>query len=232
MKKSFSAFALIAGLVFVAAAGASAADEKKATTPPATTPPPKVVAKADAPKAPAQLATEAQYGKWLVQVLGLSRFVPASPSAQECFAVLLQNGITPKSGWNATSVVSRATLARTVVQAMGQQSEIKNPADDQEWIKYLEKIGVQIPTLGAAVDSLEPLDSPLGVEALASTTDPLDKVHKMRPVDEQQLGADLSDVRRVLAEVADEGPGPTPPEPPKPPKPDKPDRNPPHLTDN
>lgn len=224
MKTIFSAMALTVGLVLATAGGASAAEPAKATN--AT--PPKVMAKAEAPKAPAQLATEAQYGKWLVQVLGLSRFVPASPSAQECFAVLMQNGISPKGGWNATSVVSRATLARTVVQAMGQESEIKNPADDQEWIKFLEKIGVQIPTLGAAVDSLEPLDSPLGNEALVATTDPLDKVHKMRPVDEQQMGADLSDIRRVLTQVEDVGPTP----PPVPPTPDVPDRDRRPLTEN
>jgi hypothetical protein len=47
------------------------------------------------------------------------------------------------------------------------------------------------------------------IEALAATTDPLDKVHKTRPVDEQQLGADLSDIRRVLAQVEDAGPAPT-----------------------
>lgn len=224
MKTIFSAMALTAGLVLATAGGASAAEPVKTTN--AT--PPKVVAKAEAPKAPAQLATEGQYGKWLVQVLGLSRFVPASPSAQECFAVLMQNGVAPKNGWNATSVVSRATLARTVVQAMGRDSEIKNPADDQEWIKYLESTGVLIPTLGAAVDSLEPLDAPLGNEALVATTDPLDKVHKMRPVDEQQMGADLSDIRRVLAQVEDADPTP----PPVPPTPDVPDRERRPLTEN
>jgi hypothetical protein len=225
MKKIFSAMALTVGLVLATAGGASAAEPAK----PAAATPPKVMAKAETPKASAQLATEGQYGKWLVQVLGLSRFVPASPSAQECFAVLMQNGISPKNGWNATSVVSRATLARTVVQAMGQDGEIKNPGDDQEWIKYLEGTGVLIPTLGAAVDSLQPLDAPLGNEALVATTDPLDKVHKMRPVDEQQMGADLSDIRRVLAQVEDAGPPPTPRPPPTPDVPDR-DRRP--LTEN
>ena len=226
MKTIFSAMTLTVGLVLATAGGASAAEPAKTTN--AT--PPKVVAKAEAPKAPAQLATEGQYGKWLVQVLGLSRFVPASPSAQECFAILMQNGVAPKNGWNATSVVSRATLARTVVQAMGQDSEIKNPAGDQKWIKYLESSGVLIPTLGAAVDSREPLDAPLGNEALVATTDPLDKVHKMRPVDEQQMGADLSDIRRVLAQLEDEGP--TPPAPRPPPTPDTPDRVRRPLTEN
>jgi hypothetical protein len=64
---------------------------------------------------------------------------------------------------------------------------------------------------------------------LVATTDPLDKVHKTRPVDEQQLGADLSDIRRVLTQVEDAGP---PPAAPPPPTPDVPDRDRRPLTEN
>lgn len=222
MKNRFALLALAAGLVLsVSVTGARAADEK-AVVPPPVAPPPKVVAKPAAPKpAAAQLSTEAQYSQWLVQVLALSRFVPATPSPQECFAVLLLNGVSPKNGWNATSVVSRATLARTVVQAMGRQAEVQNPENDASWIDYLKKIGIEISTLGAALDLLEPIDEPLGPGALVATTDPLKKSSKIGPLDQSQMGADLSEIRTVLGQLEEAPPAPRPPPAPGPkPRPD------------
>lgn len=223
MTRRTGSFLLAATLMVSAVAGASAADEAKPATPakpvvPAVAAP----AKPAAPAAKAQLATEGQYGAWLVQVLGLSRFVSAAPTPQECFAVLLQNQITPKNGWNATSVVSRATLARTVVQALGQQSQIKDTNNDGEWIDYLKKIGFEFATLGEALKQLDPLDAALGNAAVAVSTDPLGKTHRIRPTDDQQLGADLSTIRRVLAFI-EEQPAPTPTPTPRPPPSEGPD---------
>jgi hypothetical protein len=162
------------------------------------------------------LVTEGEFAKWLVKVIGLARFVPASPTEHECFAVLMQNGIAPKTGWNATNVVTMGSLSRVLVLAMDKESEVENPADDASWIKYLQSAGVPMNTIGDAMKSLDPLDNPLGTAALFVTTDPLKKQHKIRAVDEQQLGTDISQVSRPVRleeiEVV------TPPPPPKKPK--------------
>ncbi len=179
-------------------------------------------------KASTQLVTEGEFSKWLVQVLGLARVVSVAPSEQECFAVLLQNGVSPKDGWNATNVVTRATLARVVVQALGWQGEVKDPGNDASWINFLKEKNLDISTIGAAVENLGPISEPLANQAVVVSTDPLGKVHEIRPEDEQQLGADLSTIRRLLLVIEEHGPGPTPP----PPKPHKPPHRQPEPTPN
>ena len=186
---------------------------------------------ASAAKPPAQLVTEGEFSKWLVQVLGLSRFVSVAPSDQECFAVLMQNGISPKNGWISSNVVTRATLARVVVQSLGQSSDVKNPENDSSWIDYLKEKGLDIGTIGAAVENLEVLGNPLANEAVSVSTDPLGKVEEIRPEGEQQLGADLSTIRRVLSFLEQ----PTPPKPtptPKPPHHRRPSEDQPEPTQN
>jgi hypothetical protein len=217
MMRRTGSFLLAASLIVAASVATRAAEEVKPAAPAAPAKPAAPTAPA-APAAKAQLATEGQYGMWLVQVLGLSRFVSAAPTPQECFAVLLQNQIAPKAGWNATSVVSRATLARTVVQALGQQSQIKDPNNDGEWIDYLKKIGFEFATLGEALKQLDPLDAALGNVAVAVSTDPLGKIHRIRPTDDQQMGADLSTIRRVLTFIEEQ---PTPPAPTPRPRPSR-----------
>lgn len=157
-----------------------------------------------------QLVTESEFAHWLVQVLGLSRYLPAAPSDQECFAILLQNTIKPKDGWNATNTVTRGTLARVTVQAMGKVGEVKDPTKDESYIEYLRGIGIEIGTIGEAVETLEALDAPLANEALSINTDPLAKVHRIRPVDEQQMGADMSQILGVFTQAVVPPPGPPP----------------------
>lgn len=177
-------------------------------------------------KSAPQLVTESEYARWLVQVLGLSRFLSPTPTDQECFASLLQNGITPKEGWNSTGVVTRATLARTVIQALGKEGEVQNPENDASWIDYLKGIGLDISTIGAAMENLDILDSPMGNQAIVVSTDPLGKNHKIRPTDDQQLGADLATIRQVLAQIPE-----VPVPPPAPPAPsDRPSQQPPPMT--
>ena len=131
-------------------------------------------------KASTQLVTEGEFSKWLVQVLGLARVVSVAPSEQECFAVLLQNGVSPKDGWNATNVVTRTTLARVVVQALGWQGEVKDPGNDASWINFLKEKNLDISTIGAAVENLGPISEPLANQAVVVSTDPLGKVHEIR----------------------------------------------------
>ena len=56
--------------------------------------------------------TQAELAQLLVQVLGLARFLPASPSDQQCFAMLMNNGISPADG-DTFMVFRQAAWPRT-----------------------------------------------------------------------------------------------------------------------
>lgn len=144
------------------------------------------------------VVTESELAQWLVKTLGLTRSLPASPSAQECFAVLLQNGITPKDGWNATNFVSRPTLARVVVQSLRKQNEISDPANDAAWLAYVQSKQLKFDRVGKALDQLTPIAQPESADAAIVSTDPLKKVAHIRPLDESQYGTDLQASRRPV----------------------------------
>jgi hypothetical protein len=149
-----------------------------------------------------KLVTEGEFARWLVNVLGLTRTIPADPSEQDCFAILLQNSISPKAGWNSTNLVTMGTLARVVVQSLHKQGEVTNPAEDASWINYLKSIGIDFGTIGQAMAALGPIDPAYAGEAAVTTTDPLKKQAKIRPLDEQQFGADLQSLRSLPAPLA------------------------------
>lgn len=88
--------------------------------------------------------TEGEFSRWLVQVLGLDRGLPANPSAQQCFVVLTRNGIRPGDGWQAADLMTEGSLARVLVQAMGEQAQIRRPNDDAAYIQFLRTLGVSI----------------------------------------------------------------------------------------
>lgn len=96
--------------------------------------------------------TEGEFAHSLVQAMNLSRFLPASPSDQECFELLTQRGVIPKAGWNSTNVVTLGMLSRVIVQALGRQSYVENPEDDRSWIHYVKAYGVDTRTIGAALE--------------------------------------------------------------------------------
>lgn len=218
---------LVAGMV-IGVQSSYAADAKKpdAASAKDSEKPKTEAKKTSSAKPQTQLVTEGEFAHWLVQVLGLSRFLPASPSDQECFAILLQNSISPKDGWNAGNTVTRGTLARVAVQAMGRVTEVKDQAKDESYIEFLKGLGIEIGTIGEAVETLDELDIPLANQAVSVSTDPLGKVHRIRPVDESQLGADMVMISSVFNAAAPEpepGPAPVPESPtptkPKPPRP-------------
>lgn len=166
-----------------------------------------------------ELMTEGQLAEMLVNVLGLAPMLPPNPQANDQIALLLQNGISPKDGWNPENLVTIGNLARIMVQAMGDTAKVENPESDASWVDYLKSIGVEFGTIEEAIDQMDPMGQPVGLQAVEVSTDPLRKVPFIRPADEQQLGADLQFFNRLIsvAEVKAifvQPPKPTPPQPP------------------
>lgn len=149
----------------------------------------------------ANVMTEAELAQTLVEVLGLSTLLPANPSDGEAFAILLANGISPRDGWNSEGVVTVGTLSRILVQAMGRADEIENPDNDNEWVALLAALGVEFGTVQDAIDQIDPIAFPEANVAIVVSTDPLRKSSMIGQGDDQQLGADLMELRRPLVAV-------------------------------
>lgn len=130
----------------------------------------------------------------LVNVLGLYRFLPAAPSEQEAIAVLLANQVAPEGGWDPAKEVTRADLARIIVQAIDRANEVEEQENPQSWIDFLVSVGVPIDTVGLALTNVEPLPEPIGGNVFAAvvTTDPLKKQAVFGLPDEAETGTDVS----------------------------------------
>ena len=137
-------------------------------------------------------AKQSELAELLTNLLGLSQYLPAAPTAQQIFSVLLANGIAPAAGWSAEAEVTKADLARVVVQSMGQAGEVQNQDNPQSWVNYLKGLGIPIDTIGQAVDALAPLDQPVAgnLSRAGTTWDPLDNVTQFGEPDEREFGAD------------------------------------------
>lgn len=145
--------------------------------------------------------TQCELAKLLVNVLGLARFVPANPSCQQSFAVLMDNNIMPKDGWDGDKIVTRADLARVIVLALKRQHEVEDPDNPQSWIDFLKSIGIPIDTVGEAIETLEPLPEPVAPNVAQAVTDPITKRHVFDPTDETQYGVDMAALVRVLSQM-------------------------------
>ncbi|MFH0878944.1 MAG: hypothetical protein V2A34_04455 [Lentisphaerota bacterium] len=160
-----------------------------------------VAKKEMAAKPVGKTVTQAELGQLLVRVLGIARFLPANPTDQQCFALLMANGIQPVTGWNSTAEVKKADLARVIVQAMKKQGEVKNPDDPASWVDYLKSIGIPIDTVGEAVDYVDPLGEPVARNVVAGTSDPLVKRQQYNPIDETQYGTDMVALNRIFSQL-------------------------------
>ena len=159
--------------------------------------------KKKAKKAPAQVkqVNQCELAQKLVQMLGLSRFLPANPDCTECFAILMANGIVPADGWNADKVVTKADLAQVVVQAMGKEGDVKDKKNPAAYVDYLKGIGVPIDSVGEAVSYVPAESAPLANNVANVSTDPLVRRQKFNPIDETQFGVDMVAVNRILSDV-------------------------------
>ncbi len=138
--------------------------------------------------------TQSELALMLVNVLGLYRYLPAPPSVHNAIEILLVNQIAPADGWQPDRVVTRADLARVIVQAIDRSDEIEDPDNPQSWIDYLVGIGIPIDTVGVALESVDPMGEPVAPYLLASSasTDPLKQQTVFGQPDEVAFGTDMT----------------------------------------
>lgn len=130
-----------------------------------------------------KLMTQGELAQLLVKKLGLYRAVPANPSDLECIGILSANGIFPSatvsgegSGWNPTAEVTAMDVVRLLVRSLNLQGQVKDPANDQQWMDVLKNAEVSTETVGAGVAALRPFSEILtAVPLFQITQDPLDK---------------------------------------------------------
>ncbi len=163
--------------------------------------------------ADADIMTEGQLAEALVNVLGLATMLPPNPQQADVVAILLQNGISPRDGWAPENVVTLGNLARIVVQALGAADQVENPEDDGSWVAYLASVGIEFGTIDEAIAQTPVLSQPVALRAIEVSTDPLRRVPFIRPADEQQLGADLQGLRRLVTSGVVDPPVPPRPRP-------------------
>ena len=150
---------------------------------------------------PSGPVTHVQLAELLVKALGLVRYLPVAPSAQQTFDLLMQNGISPQGGWLLDAVVTKADLARVLVQALNMQDQVENPSDPQSWIDALKAAGISLDRLSEAIRSVETLPDGMGQDVKLQSTDPLVYGVNFAPGDSIQYTVDLNLVTRVFTEV-------------------------------
>ena len=148
-----------------------------------------------------QPVTHPQLANLLVKALGLLRFLPNSPSVQQTFDVLMQNGISPQGGWLLDAIVTKADLARVIVQAMRKEDRVENPNDPQSWINALKELGISLDRLSETIQQVEVLPEGMGQDVTLQSTDPLVYDKNFTPGDRAQYSVPFSMVTRIFTEL-------------------------------
>lgn len=148
-----------------------------------------------------QPVTHVQLAEIMVKALGLVRFLPNAPSAQQMFDVLMQNGISPQDGWKLDAVVTKADLSRVIVQALRKEDQVENPNDPQAWIDVLKELGISLDRLSETVQSVEALPEAMGQDSTMQSTDPLIYEVAFASSDSIQYTVELDMVTRVFSEI-------------------------------
>ena len=158
--------------------------------------------KAEPKKAQAsQPVTHPQLAQLLVKALGLARFLPTAPSAQQLFDILMQNGISPQNGWLLDAVVTKADLARVIVQSLRKEDQVENPNDPQSWIDALKAMGISLDHLSETIQAVEVLPDGMGQDTSQQSTDPLVYGGSFARGGTVQYTVDLNLTTRVLSEM-------------------------------
>ena len=119
--------------------------------------------------------TYPQLASLLVKALGLAEYLPAAPTMQQQFDILMQNGIAPADGWTMDEevAVSKGDLARVLIQAMQREDEVENPANPQSWLDALSAMGINLSAAGEALGSVDALPEVVASDMGFWSTDPL-----------------------------------------------------------
>ncbi|HQK89060.1 MAG TPA: hypothetical protein PLU25_15675 [Acidobacteriota bacterium] len=151
-----------------------------------------------------QPVTQTQLAELLVKALGLVSYLPNAPTSQQMFDVLMQNGISPAGGWlmGDEAVVTKADLARVLVQALRAVDQVENPDDPQSWIDTLKAMGISLDRLSETIQSVEMLPDALGQDVTLYSTDPLIKGEQLaRDNIDVQYSVDLNVLARIFPEI-------------------------------
>ena len=200
MKKIF-VFLMVGLMLAAAAATAAPAPKEKAAKAEKAEKTAPAKEKAASKAQPSGPVTHVQLAELLVKALGLVRYLPVAPSAQQTFDLLMQNGISPQGGWLLDAVVTKADLARVLVQALNMQDQVENPSDPQSWIDALKAAGISLDRLSEAIRSVEALPDGMGQDARLQSTDPLVYNVTFTPGGTVQYSVDLALVTRIFTEL-------------------------------
>jgi hypothetical protein len=141
------------------------------------------VAKGQAPSNDVQNVSHFQLARLMVQLCGLTTLLPTDRAVTETdyFQLLAFNNIQPAGGWRSGLLVTRADLARVVVQAMGESKKVENPDNPESWINYLVGKGIKVDTIGLGTKPVDPMAFPLGVDPVVALQNILNDVVKPIP---------------------------------------------------
>ena len=145
--------------------------------------------------------TQIELAKLMVEMSGLTRFLPSNPSDADYTHLLMVNGIAPASGWVSDQAVTRADLARVVLQATHQASSVPNPENPQSWIDYAVNQGIRVDTIGLATKPLEPLAIPVGPTMFSADANSGKKPPATVPSGDVQYGAVMQPIRAMFQPV-------------------------------
>lgn len=122
------------------------------------------------------VVSQGELARMMVNLLGLSKFLPSMPTDQEIVSALISNKISPAEGWSFEKPVNRGDLARVLVQALGEADQVADLENPESWIQFLVDQGIPIDTVGQALNPIGPMAVPVVVNKdLVSSTDPLKK---------------------------------------------------------
>ena len=145
--------------------------------------------------------TQLELAKLMVEMSGLTRFLPSNPSAADYTGLLMNNGIVPANGWVADQAVTRADLARVVLQATHQANNVPDPTNPQSWIDYAVNQGIRVDTIGLATKPLEPLAMPVGPTMFSASANSGKKPPTTVPSGDVQYGAVMQPIRAMFEPI-------------------------------
>ena len=99
------------------------------------------------------------------------------------------------------AVVTKADLARVIVQAMRKEDRVENPNDPQSWINALKELGISLDRLSETIQQVEVLPEGMGQDVTLQSTDPLVYNVNFARGENVQYTVDLGLTTRVFSEL-------------------------------